>query len=178
VARLPLTAGLPLMAIQTALLEWARATELSADRAATLVNHDPLVTCRLLMVIAAGLPSQQLDLNAFLTQASDWERIDSSWDRISRILSQLQMTHSYPVVRTREVRAWVEAGEYGRIVDGEYPKRGDPVDPRAEASGAVDFYSERFKSVFNEAGEQVAKSGARLADWLRGSGSGNGADSE
>jgi Zn-dependent protease with chaperone function len=172
-ARLPIAAGIPLLAIQTALMEWARATELSCDRAATLVNHDPLVTCRLLMVLAAGLPSEQLDLNAFLAQAADYETWDSSWDRISRILSQMRLTHSYPVRRVTEVRAWVEAGDYGRIVDGEYPRRGDPVDARAEASGAVDFYSERFKAVFNDAGEQVAKSGSRLADWLRGSGNGD-----
>jgi Zn-dependent protease with chaperone function len=175
-ARLPITAGIPLLAIQTALLEWARATEYSCDRAATLVNHDPLVTCRLLMVVSAGLPSNQLDLNAYLTQAADYATWDSAWDRISRIVAQMQMTHSYPVRRTAEVRAWVESGEYNRIVDGGYQRRGEPADPRNEASDAVKFYSDRFKSVFSEAGEQVSKSGSRLAEWLRGSG--NGGDSE
>jgi Zn-dependent protease with chaperone function len=177
-ARLPIAAGVPLRAITVALLEWARTTELSCDRAATLVSHDPLITCRLLMVMSAGLPSKQLDLNAFLQQAAEYEAWDSAWDRLSRILAQMRMTHSYPVRRTVEVRAWVESGEYNRVVDGDYPRRGDPVDPRAEAGGAVDFYSERFKAVFSDAGEQVAKSGSRLADWLRGSGNGNGTDSE
>ena len=37
-------AGLPLLAVRLALLEWFRASELSCDRAATLVNRDPLVT--------------------------------------------------------------------------------------------------------------------------------------
>jgi Zn-dependent protease with chaperone function len=175
-ARLPIAAGIPLLAIQTALMEWARATELSCDRAATLVNHDPLVTCRLLMVLSAGIPSERLDVNAFLAQAAEYEAWDSSWDRISRVLSQMRLTHSYPVRRAAEVRAWVEAGDYGRIVDGEYPRRGDPADPRGEASDAVQYYSERFKVVFSDAGAQVAKSGSRLADWLRGSG--NGGESE
>jgi Zn-dependent protease with chaperone function len=166
-ARLPIMAGLPLLAIQTALMEWARATELSCDRAATLVNHDPLVTCRTLMVLAAGLPSERLDLNAFLAQAAEYETWDSSWDRISRFFAEMRLTHSYPVRRVSEVRAWVESGDYGRIVDGEYPRRGDPVDARAEASGAVEFYSERFRAVFRDTGDQVAKSGERLADWLR-----------
>jgi Zn-dependent protease with chaperone function len=39
--RLPLLAGLPLLAIQYALLEWSRAAELSCDRAAALVTRDP-----------------------------------------------------------------------------------------------------------------------------------------
>ena len=47
-------AGLPLLAVRIALLEWFRAAELSCDRAATLVNRDPLVTCRTLMVMAGG----------------------------------------------------------------------------------------------------------------------------
>ena len=45
-ARLPLLAGLPLLAIQLALLEWFRAAELSCDRAAALRHARP----------AGGLP--------------------------------------------------------------------------------------------------------------------------
>src|SRR5687768_11900592 len=45
VGRMPMVAGLPLLAVKMALLEWFRAAELSADRAGTLVNRDPLVTC-------------------------------------------------------------------------------------------------------------------------------------
>src|SRR4051812_35752282 len=56
---LGLLAGLPLLGVRLALLEWFRAAELSADRAATLVNRDPLVTCRTLMTIAAGIPSER-----------------------------------------------------------------------------------------------------------------------
>ena len=44
--RLPLIAGLPLLAIKLALLEWYRAAELTCDRAATLVNRSPMTTCR------------------------------------------------------------------------------------------------------------------------------------
>lgn len=58
--RMPTLAGLPVMAIRSALLEWFRAAELSADRAATLVNRDPLVTSRTLLVLASGLSSDQL----------------------------------------------------------------------------------------------------------------------
>src|SRR5919108_2930920 len=52
--RLPVLAGLPLMAITMALLEWFRAAELSCDRAAAVVTHDPLAVCRVLMTISAG----------------------------------------------------------------------------------------------------------------------------
>ena len=57
-------------AVRLALLEWFRAAELSADRAATLVNRDPLVTCRTLMVMAGGAASRKLNLDAFIKQAA------------------------------------------------------------------------------------------------------------
>ena len=69
--RLPLLAGLPLLAVRASLLEWFRASELSCDRAATLVNRDPLVTSRALMVLAGGRASKKLNLDAFLRQASE-----------------------------------------------------------------------------------------------------------
>src|SRR5262245_29659278 len=64
--RLPLLAGIPLLAVRSALLEWSRAAELTCDRAATLANRDPLVTCRTLMAIASGIRSEHLNLDAFL----------------------------------------------------------------------------------------------------------------
>ena len=67
--RLPLLGGLPMLAMRSILLEWFRAAELSADRAATLVNRDPLVTSRTLMVLASGLPSSQLDLTRSSSRA-------------------------------------------------------------------------------------------------------------
>jgi Zn-dependent protease with chaperone function len=169
-ARLPLLAGLPLMAVRTALMEWARAGELSCDRAATLVNRDPLVTCRTLMVLGAGVPSSKMNVDAFMVQASEYAAWDSSFDRMSRFFTELGLTHSYPVRRATEVQDWVRSGDYNRIVGGEYPKRSDPVDARAEAGGAVDFYSERFRAIFRDAGDQVAKTGQRAAEWVRGSG--------
>src|SRR3954449_7421105 len=64
--RLPFFAGLPLLAIQLALLEWSRAAELSCDRAATLVNQSPMTTCQTLMVVAGGGASRKLSLDAFV----------------------------------------------------------------------------------------------------------------
>src|ERR1044072_292091 len=52
--RIPALAGLPLLAIRSALLEWYRAAELSSDRAATLVNRDPRVNERTPTAVAAG----------------------------------------------------------------------------------------------------------------------------
>jgi Zn-dependent protease with chaperone function len=166
--RLPLIAGMPLLAVRSALLEWSRAAELSCDRAATLVNRDPLVTCRTLMVIAAGLSSDRLDLDAFLRQANDYAEWDSGWDKMTRLMTELSLSHAFPVRRVAEVTAWVRSGEFDRIMGGQYPRRDDKVDPRAEAGDAVQFYSERFRAIFRDAGDGVAGAGDRVSEWLRG----------
>jgi Zn-dependent protease with chaperone function len=166
VPRLGITA-LPFLALQTALLEWYRATELSCDRAATLVNRDPLVTSRTLMVMAGGAASRKLNLDAFLAQAAEYEEWDSGWDRLSRFFVELRLTHDFPVRRVHELTKWVHSGEYDRIIGGDYPKRGDDIDPRVAASDAVDHYTRRFKRLAEAAQEEVEKASGRLSDWLR-----------
>jgi hypothetical protein len=168
------------MAVRAALLEWFRAAELSCDRAATLVNRDPRVTCRTLMVMAGGLPSERLDLDAFVKQANEYKEWDSSMDRVRRFFTEISLTHSYPVRRVSEIVDWVHSGEYDAIMGGEYVRRGEEPAARAEAGDAVDFYTERFRGIFKDAsetvsaaGDQVASAGTRLADWLRG---GDGGD--
>jgi Zn-dependent protease with chaperone function len=173
-AGLPMMAGLPLMAVRIALLEWFRAAELSADRAATLVNRDPLVTSRTLLVMAGGAASRKLNLDAFLKQANEYEEWEPGWDKLARLRVELAQTHAFPVRRVAELMRWVRSGDYDRILRGEYIHRGDPIDPKAEASDAVDHYAERFRALFKEAGLGVASAGdkvagaaERMSEWLR-----------
>ena len=171
---LPMMAGLPLMAVRIALLEWFRAAELSCDRAATLVNRDPLVTSRTLLVMAGGAASRKLNLDAFLKQANEYEEWEPGWDKLARLRVELAQTHAFPVRRVSELMRWVRSGDYDRILRGEYVHRGDPIDPKAEAGDAVDHYAERFRALFKEAGLGVASAGdkvagaaERVSDWLR-----------
>jgi Zn-dependent protease with chaperone function len=155
--RIPALAGLPLIAIRSALLEWFRAAELSSDRAATLVNRDPLVTARTLMVLAGGISSKRLNVDAFLKQGQDFHEWSSAWDRLSRLISQLNLTHSYPVRRVAELMDWVHSGEYDRIIGGAYATRDQTPDAR-----------DRFQKAFEDAGESLEKVLDRMADWLQG----------
>jgi Zn-dependent protease with chaperone function len=164
-ARLPL----PLTPIRTALMEWGRATELSADRAAALVTRDPLVVCRTLMSLAGGAMVEQLDLDVFMRQGMDYVEEGGGLERLTRLMLDLGVTHPLPVKRTHELMAWVRSGEFDRIVGaGEYPRRDDPVDARAEGGEAVTFYAERVREAFRDAGESVNSVGQQLAGWLRG----------
>lgn len=95
-SRLPLLAGLPLKAIELALLEWFRGAELSCDRAAALVTRDPLAVSRTLMTIAAGEAASDLSLDAFIAQAMDYDAGGSGVDRMTRMIQDLRLTHRCP----------------------------------------------------------------------------------
>ncbi|MGH2916428.1 MAG: M48 family metallopeptidase [Solirubrobacteraceae bacterium] len=171
---LPLLVGLPVRAVRAVLLEWMRAAELSCDRAATLAVRDPRIVCRTLMVTAGGLDADRLDLDAFMAQAMEYENWEDSHDRVRRFFLEIGATHSYAVRRVSEVMRWVQSGEYDRIARGEYRRRGDETNVREEASDAMEFYAERFRSLFKEIGDNVASLGSQMgdashqfADWLR-----------
>ena len=93
---LPFFLGIPFRAVTAVLLEWYRAAELSCDRAATLAVRDPQIVCRTLMVHAGGMHADKLDLDAFMTQAMEYENWDDPSDRVRRFFNEIGQTHSTP----------------------------------------------------------------------------------
>lgn len=156
----------PLFPLRVALMEWFRAAELSCDRAAALVTRDPLTVCRTLMVIAAGAQAENLDLDVFMRQGAEYREKGSGLERLSRLFLDLNITHPMPVRRIHELMEWVRSGDYDRIVSGSFITRDQPPRPRAEASDAVAHYSERFRAVFQDAGDTVNQLGQQLSDFL------------
>jgi Zn-dependent protease with chaperone function len=165
--RLPMLAGLPLLAIQLALLEWSRAAELSCDRAAALVTRDPQAVCRALMVIAAGEAAEDLNLDAFIAQGMEYSEGGSGLERLTKLLQDLRLTHPMPVRRVRILLDWVRAGEYDRMVRGDYMRRGEEPTAREEADAAGVFYADRIGRAIQSAGSSVAEVGEQLGDWLK-----------
>jgi Zn-dependent protease with chaperone function len=163
---LPALAGLPLLAIRLALLEWFRAAELSCDRAAALLTRDPQAVCRTLMVLAAGEAATDLSLDAFIAQGMDYDEGGRGLERLTRLLQDLNITHPMPVRRVRMLLDWVRAGDYDRIIGGEYLRRGDEPPLRDEADAAGDFYGKRVSDAFAQAGSSIAEVGEQLRDWL------------
>lgn len=164
--RLPILAGLPLMAITMALLEWSRAAELSCDRAAALVTRDPQAVSRALMTIAAGEAADDLNLDAFIAQGQDYEEKGSGLERLTKMMQDLQVTHPMPVRRVRMLLDWVHSGEYDAMVRGDYLRRGDEPSAREEASAAASHYGERIGDAIQSAGSSVSELGKQLGDWL------------
>jgi Zn-dependent protease with chaperone function len=175
----PFPLGIPALAVRTVLLEWQRAAELSCDRAEALVVRDPTIVCRSLMVMAGGLPADQLNLDAFLAQAREYEDWDEPSDRVRRFFYEINRTHPYAVRRVSEVMKWVQSGEYDRIQRGDYVRRGQEPPVQQEAGDAFEYYAERFRAIFKDIGDNVTRLGNQVgglaeqaADWIRSRGGG------
>ena len=165
--RLPLLAGLPLLAIQYALLEWSRAAELSCDRAAAVVTHDPTAVCRALMTIAAGEAAEDLNLDAFIAQGMDYSDRGSGLEKLTKLSQDLRLTHPMPVRRVRLLLDWVHDGSYDQMVRGDYIRVGQEDSAREEADAASAYYGERIAGAFQQAGTSIAETGQQLGDWLK-----------
>ncbi|MCB9780567.1 MAG: M48 family metallopeptidase [Alphaproteobacteria bacterium] len=143
---LPL-AGLPLLAVLAALLEWDRKSELSADRAALLAVQDPEAVRSSLLRLAGGV-GEGASVDAFRDQARRYEEEGSALDSVIKTLALLGRRHPFPVQRVKELDRWLESGEVEAILGGAYPRRGDDEEAGAWSAwkDSARAYADGFKS--------------------------------
>jgi Zn-dependent protease with chaperone function len=166
-ASLPFLAGLALLPIRIALLEWYRKSELSSDRAGLLASQDATASLRMFLKMAGGGDMTQMDLNAFLVQAKEYESTGGALDRIFQILNTLDRTHPFNTLRAAELQRWIEAGEYDRIVRGEYTRRGPeaaqrPLDKDVDA--AREHYMKEAKAMASDVVDTAKRAAQAFTD--------------
>jgi Zn-dependent protease with chaperone function len=151
--------GLAARAVLMALLEWQRKSELSADRAGLLALQQPEATLSTMMKLAGGGRDDETDLNEFLVQADQYRDGGDAADMVFKVLNLLGATHPFHVLRAAELRDWIEAGEYDRILRGEYRHRTDGAAPYnddlAEAARAYREEAQTFARQFSDALRQT-----------------------
>ena len=138
--------GVAIVPILLALKEWDRKSELSADRAGLLVTQDPMTNYSLLMKLAGGASHAQMDINEFFLQAAEYKDLDGFSDNVHKLLNVMTMTHPFPVLRLTELKTWVDAGEYERILSGEYVSLGEREDPIENMKSAAHQYREDIEA--------------------------------
>ncbi|MFJ5552225.1 M48 family metallopeptidase [Streptomyces sp. NPDC093225] len=115
-------------ALVTALREWFRKSELSADRAGLLVGQDLQASMRGLMKLAGGHHLHEMNVDAFLEQAKEYEESGDLRDSVLKILNLLPRTHPFTTVRAAELKRWAESRDHQRLMDGHYPRRSEDGD--------------------------------------------------
>jgi Zn-dependent protease with chaperone function len=120
--------NLAVLALITALREWFRKSELSADRAGLLVGQDLQASMRGLMKLAGGNHLHEMNVDSFLKQADEYEAGGDLRDSVLKILNVLPRSHPFTTVRAAELRAWAASRDYQRLMDGHYPRRTEDKD--------------------------------------------------
>jgi len=173
-AALPMLAGIALVPIRLAILEWSRKAELSADRAGLLGSQDILASHGLLMKMAGGLRegtmARDLNIEPFMAQANEYLDTNEGVDFIYKIVNTLGLTHPLHVVRAAELQRWVAAGDYDRILRGEYTRRGpdDQQRPLREDIGeAGSYYAKEAREVVTQAVDAAKRAASRVGDAFR-----------
>ncbi|MCO5974751.1 M48 family metallopeptidase [Actinoallomurus soli] len=124
IAWLPL-GNIAIAAILMGLNEWQRKSELSADRAGLLAGQDVEAGKRALMKLAGGARLSEMDGEAFLEQAREYDAAGDVRDGLLKFLNLLNRSHPYAVIRFAELDHWARDGEYARILGGDYERRAD-----------------------------------------------------
>jgi hypothetical protein len=118
------------------------------------------------MTLAGGAAVDELNLDAFMKQGLDYDEKGPGLERLSRLFMHLHITHPMPVRRVHQLLTWVRGGDYDRIVDGSYVRRGEEPPLREEAEAAQDHYAQRVRDTFKDAGTSVGDVGQQLGEWL------------
>src|SRR6266850_203568 len=164
---LPFLTSLVLAPIRLALLEWSRKSELSSDRAGLLAAQDPRASMRMFLKMAGGGDMKEMDLDAFLVQAKEYEETGGALDRVFKILNTLGASHPFNTLRAAELQRWIEAGHYERALRGEYTRRGPdaerrPIEP--DIDEARDHYMKEAKAVVNDVVDTAKRAAQAFSD--------------
>jgi len=153
--------GLAARAVLVALLEWSRKSELSSDRAGLLGVQDPEIVMRTMLKMAGGGSTEETSLKEFIIQAEEYREGGDIADQVFKVLNLMFQTHPFYVLRVSELRAWIESGDYDRIIRGEYARRGEPdpayTDDLKEAASA---YAEGAKDFLDTVADAAKRAGS------------------
>ncbi|MFJ8624115.1 M48 family metallopeptidase [Kitasatospora sp. NPDC093550] len=177
--------NLAIMAIVTALKEWFRKAELSSDRAGLLAGQDLQASMRALMKLAGGHNLAEMNVDAFLEQAEEYEKAGDLRDGVLKLLQVLPQTHPFAVVRVAQLKKWAESDEYRSIMTGAYPRRADDRDTSVgeQWKAAADHYTTSVKEskdplmgLLRDVAGGAATVGGKLRDTFTGAGTRSGSN--
>jgi hypothetical protein len=174
---LPFLAEVALAPFKMALLEWYRKAELSSDRAGLLGTQDLVRSMTVYLKMAGGgAGDDEINLDEFLRQASEYEAPGNVWDSFLKLVNTAMRDHPFATVRVAELQRWVASGEYAKILGGDYPRRGtqDDRDLKVDYREAAGYYGDRAKAAITEVEGMVDRARDAFTNAFRRGGSGGG----
>ena len=107
--------------VQYALCYWSRKSELSADRAASIITSPEMVAST--MARLSGGPkslTSQIDMKEWASQADEYDKIQNNglWNKTLQLAVTAGLDHPFSAVRVREILKWGESEHYQMIKSG------------------------------------------------------------
>ena len=131
--------GLLSIPIQLAILYWERKSELSCDRAGSLVTSPEVVASTMARLSGGPIDiTEKIDLEEWARQADQYDAIrnDGIWNKTLQIYAIAQQNHPFAAVRVREILKWGKSEQYQRLIGinptdtaRHCPNCGNAVDP-------------------------------------------------
>jgi Zn-dependent protease with chaperone function len=178
---LPFLAGMAMLPVELALLEWYRKSELSSDRAGLLSGQDPTAAMMAELKMAGGKPrsmrdegvgvdDDEINLDEFLVQAEEYETGGTAIDSLFKFLNVAFRTHPFHTVRAAELHHWVRSGEYYRVLEGDYPRRGsEPERPlRQDYAEAGSYYEQQARQAMDQVSDVLSRARDAFTQAVRG----------
>lgn len=160
--------GLAARAILLGLLEWSRKAELSSDRAGLLACQNPEAALSSFMTLACGSPADGTNLTEFLRQSDEYRQAGDLADEIFKVVNLLPMTHPFHVLRAGQLRDWIEAGEYDRILRGEYRRRSEERGAwKDDLAEAAQSYRDGARTTLDNMAEAARKMRGKFAEGFK-----------
>ena len=107
--------GMIALPLKLAILYWERRSELSCDRAASVITT-PEVVSRTMARLSGGplALTQDVDFREWAKQADEYDALcrDSAWDKVLQSVAVMSLSHPFAAVRVREVLKWGESDQY------------------------------------------------------------------
>lgn len=119
--------------IQFALCYWSRKSELSADRAGSIITS-PEVVASTMARLSGGPKSltSQIDMKEWASQADEYDKIQNNglWNKALQLAVIAGQDHPFTAVRVREILKWGASEQYQIIKNGgSKPLLSGPVCP-------------------------------------------------
>ena len=160
-----------LRAIVAGLEEWQRKSELSADRGGLLAGQDPDAALRALMKLAGGSRLHEMNIEAFLDQAREYDTAGDVRDGLLKVLNLLGTTHPFAVTRVAELDRGAAAASTRRFSPATTPAATDDANAKIseEVKAAANSYRESwaqsqdpFIGVLRDVAEGAVNAGERI----------------
>ena len=121
-----------------------------------------------MLKMAGGGADEENSLPEFIRQAEAYRESGDLADQVFKVLNLLGQTHPFWVLRLSELRAWIETGDYDRVLRGDYQRRGDP-DPgyNEDLSEAASAYRSGAKDFVHQMTEAARRVGDSFKDSFR-----------